>query len=368
MKYIFLAGAPGSRWSSVAKFLYTSPQIDTTDNVKSYTRPGETTPMHLGAYWDPGMEHGQQFHKFDQLTIEECESEFKLPFGDTSNLTRVIKSHQFGKFLYTIKNNWPFCPIVIAMRDDQVCYDWWQEAGGFDITYPNYSWYSERMLDEILTQNRLSQEFIQNEQCVLVKNTTELASILGIEIPQYHDFAAADTKVYVYIPSLVNYFGKSWNSNIKKYKYSGLALLEKINQHDSILDVGCGDNFFKQYYTNLVGIDPSNPKADYQLALEEYVTSDLYDSVLCLGSLNFGSEQTVKAQVQQVVNLTRPGGTIYWRCNPGLHDHPWPGQEHIDFFPWSIDLHKLWSEEFGCQLKFCDWDTDNRIYAEWVKL
>jgi hypothetical protein len=31
MKYIFMAGAPGSKWSSVAKNIYFSPDIDRSD-------------------------------------------------------------------------------------------------------------------------------------------------------------------------------------------------------------------------------------------------------------------------------------------------------------------------------------------------
>jgi len=68
MKYIFVAGAPGSKWSSVVKNIYYSPDIDRSDYSDSRTyyhdASGKLELMHLGAYFDPGMEFG---HFFDQL-------------------------------------------------------------------------------------------------------------------------------------------------------------------------------------------------------------------------------------------------------------------------------------------------------------
>lgn len=60
MKYIFMAGAPGSKWSSIAKNIYFSPDIDRSDYKDERTyyhdASGTNTLMHMGAYFDPGME------------------------------------------------------------------------------------------------------------------------------------------------------------------------------------------------------------------------------------------------------------------------------------------------------------------------
>ena len=60
MKYIFVAGAPGSKWSSVVKNIYYSPDIDRSDYRDEWTyyhdASGTMELMHLGAYFDPGME------------------------------------------------------------------------------------------------------------------------------------------------------------------------------------------------------------------------------------------------------------------------------------------------------------------------
>jgi hypothetical protein len=369
MKYIFIAGAPGSRWSSVARSIYQSSKIDNSDSDEHYIRPNETTPMHVGTYWDPGMEYGENFDVLDTMPAEYIHEQFNLPFTEDSNLTRIIKSHQFCKHLDFIRDTWEYCPIVLVhYKNNDATENWWYDAGGFDISYPDYRWYRNRMREEIEMQNAAVLDFVQNNDCKKVTDSIQLGELLGFDDLEYKDFATAETDVYVYMPHLIDYFGKSWQGNLQKYQYSGLSLLDKIDKSANILDIGCGVNFFKQYFTNLTGIDPSNPRADYIVALEEFVTDSKYDAVLCLGSLNFGSEEKVYSQTKLAVELTKSNGVIYWRCNPGLHDHEWKGMELINFFPWSFELHEKWSRQLGCELVKCTWDTDDRIYAEWRKL
>jgi len=60
--YILFTGAPGSKWSSVVKNIYWSDDVDHTDYSEARTyhhdadTPGRSHLMHIGAYWDPGME------------------------------------------------------------------------------------------------------------------------------------------------------------------------------------------------------------------------------------------------------------------------------------------------------------------------
>ena len=169
--------------------------------------------------------------------------------------------------------------------------------------------------------------------------------------------------------TLDNYFENSWKPNYDKFEYSGWALLDKINKDQTILDIGCGYNLFKEHYGNkLYGIDPANDLADERVSIEEFNSvGNQWDVVLCLGSLNFGDETIVKPQVEKTVSLCKKGGTIYWRQNPGLSDHPWVGVEEVVFFPWNIELNYKWAEEFNCDVAVCKMDTGNRIYAEWIK-
>ena len=170
--------------------------------------------------------------------------------------------------------------------------------------------------------------------------------------------------------TLNNYFENSWKPNYNTFKYSGWALIDKIDKDKTILDVGCGYNLFKEHFSkNLYGIDPANDAADERVSIEEFNSAGIqWDVIFCLGSLNFGDETVVKPQVKKAVSLCKSGGRIYWRQNPGLGDHPWKGVEEIKFFPWSEELNCQWAKEFNCEVVFMGWEPKgNRLYAEWIK-
>ena len=158
MKYIFVAGAPGSKWSSVVKNIYYSSDIDRSDYTDARTychdASGQMELMHLGAYFDPGMEFGDWFDRLDQHSREECEAEFDRPFSGTG--VRIIKSHVFTYHIGFLKQNWPDSPIVMVHRGDDACLGWWVKCGHFDITYPDYHKYYrnlKHMANEIQSQN-----------------------------------------------------------------------------------------------------------------------------------------------------------------------------------------------------------------------
>ena len=158
MKYIFVAGAPGSKWSSVAKSIYFSPDVDRSDNSaqRSYAHPGAYSgqPMHLGSYFDPGMEFGTWFDRLDQHTPAECEQEFDRPFSGQG--IRIIKSHMFMYHVGFLKQHWPDCPIILVHRGDDASLGWWVRCGGFRIAYPDYTKYYKDldfMAAEISRQN-----------------------------------------------------------------------------------------------------------------------------------------------------------------------------------------------------------------------
>ena len=168
--------------------------------------------------------------------------------------------------------------------------------------------------------------------------------------------------------TLKDYFANSWKGEIEKYQYSGPALIERIGKDCPVLDIGCGFHYFKDKFDDIYGIDIANSCADQVCDVLDFYSDRRYCAILCLGSLNFGSADVVFSQVEHVVNnLLDDNGTIYWRCNPELHDHKHKGMENIDFFKWSFDLHEEWSQLLGCEILKLVWDTDNRIYAEWRK-
>jgi hypothetical protein len=205
MKYIFVAGAPGSKWSSVCKNIYFSGDIDTsdynTDRLYWHDASGEKELMHLGAYFDPGMEFGGFFDELSNYSKEVCEAEFDSPFVGVG--VRIIKSHVFAHHIDFLKENWPNCPIVLVHRDNDACLGWWVKCGHFDITYPLYHKYYKnlkRMSKIVDSQNKDILDAWERYDGVTPKSNTELAVALDIEKPNdtyQQDYASKDIRVKV---------------------------------------------------------------------------------------------------------------------------------------------------------------------------
>lgn len=204
MKYIFVAGAPGSKWSSVVKNIYWSASIDHTDYSDQRTyyhdAAGEYQLMHLGAYWDPGMEFGSNFEHLNKMSREECEQEFDRPFSGTG--IRIIKSHVFCYHIDFLKSTWPDCRIVLVNRDNDACLGWWVRCGHFDISYPNYQWYNNlrQMGYQINNQNYALKQYWHNNPKRWANNNRHLALSLGIEAPPteyYQEYETNDIKVAI---------------------------------------------------------------------------------------------------------------------------------------------------------------------------
>jgi hypothetical protein len=205
MKYIFVAGAPGSKWSSVVKNIYYSPDVDQTDysDARTYYHDasGQMELMHLGAYFDPGMEFGGFFDRMDQYTKSQCEAEFDRPFSGKG--VRIVKSHVFANHIDFIRKTWPDCPIVLVHRDDDACLGWWVKCGEFNITYPAYRDYYRdlrSMAAAIVRENAGNRQAAREYSAKTVETNRQLARTLGIAIPAdtyYQDYVTSDIKVTV---------------------------------------------------------------------------------------------------------------------------------------------------------------------------
>ena len=191
MKYIFIAGAPGSKWSSVAKNIYYSPDIDRSDYRPEWEywhdASGENQLMHMGAYFDPGMEcdlpESVDFHGRASL-----EAIFDAPFAKDNNGIRIIKSHIFCNHIDFLRKTWPECPVVLVHRSDDACLGWWVKCGHFNITYPLYHEYYvdlKTMAQRIQQQNTNLVEAWSNHirDLEIVTNNYQLCRALAIATP-----------------------------------------------------------------------------------------------------------------------------------------------------------------------------------------
>lgn len=206
MKYIFVAGAPGSKWSSVVKNIYYSPSIDRSDYQDAWTyyhdASGKMELMHLGAYFDPGMESDIPAD-LSALTKNEMEALFDRPFNENATGVRIIKSHVFCNNIDHLRQEFPDCPIVLVHRGDDACLGWWVKCGHFNITYPLYhSYYQDlkTMAKIIQQQNAGVVNATLNYSGTVPYDNLELCKLLNIELPpnEYQQvYEYADVKVVV---------------------------------------------------------------------------------------------------------------------------------------------------------------------------
>jgi len=206
MKYIFVAGAPGSKWSSVVKNIYYSSDIDRSDysDARTYYHDagGTMDLMHLGAYFDPGMEFDLP-ESMSTLTRKQAEELFDRPFN--GNGVRIIKSHIFSyrDNIDYLKELWPECPVVLVYRDNDSCLGWWVKCGHFDITYPDYALYYKNlrtMAEIIKKQNDGITGAMLNYPTQIANTNRQLARLLGISIPSdeyWQNYGVSDVRVEV---------------------------------------------------------------------------------------------------------------------------------------------------------------------------
>jgi len=167
---------------------------------------------------------------------------------------------------------------------------------------------------------------------------------------------------------LHKYFSKYWQNDMKKWKYSGVALIDEVNslKPRAVLDVGCGYNEFKGKINNLIGIDPYNDRADLEVSTMDYKTDQKFDVILCLGSVNFGNRDKIIAEVGRCVNLLAEGGTMFFRVNPGIQ-HDKPEAKWIEFFAWNVPFIIELAEMFNLQVLDIRDDTNSRKYFVYRK-
>mgnify|MGYP003328935315 FL=1 len=168
------------------------------------------------------------------------------------------------------------------------------------------------------------------------------------------------------------------NSETFETRRTGKKLIEELKELENveILHVGCGNNDLKELVgENVFGIDPYNPNADAKTNIEGMQKKiGEWDIVLCLGSINFGDENTIRAQIRKVVQMVKPGGKIYWRCNPGV-THANEYARWVDFFPWTQELLDEMADTLHCDILEKGWDhaedmelpNGNRIFNLWEK-
>ena len=211
-------------------------------------------------------------------------------------------------------------------------------------------------LDRIL-KNNPSLQANKHAYCQVVNG------VFDIELKQIDDTEIHALAEQIDRAVLKNYFSKVWQPETKKFKYSGLAIIDEVNamSPDNVVDIGCGYNEFKGKIKNLIGIDPYNDRADIDVHTLDYKPDVQFDVAICLGSINFGSSDKILAELENVVSIVKSGGMLYFRVNPGIQ-HDKPAAKWINFYDWDPVFISNAAQHLGCDVLTLRQDDNNRFY------
>ena len=216
--------------------------------------------------------------------------------------------------------------------------------------------------------NKLQEIIKQSPQVMIDKQALKVAvhGTFGVNIEAKSYNSITELSYAVDRMVMETYFSSVWQPKTKKYKYSGLAIVDEVNalKPRSVVDLGCGYNEFKGKIDNLVGVDAFNDKADLQCTITDYQPKEKHDIAICLGSVNFGSADSIFFELAHIVsNVVNPGGLIFFRGNPGKM-HEAPEARWIDFFEWTPEFIVNSARVLGCTPVICTPD-DDRLYFVW---
>jgi SAM-dependent methyltransferase len=169
--------------------------------------------------------------------------------------------------------------------------------------------------------------------------------------------------------AIVKEGSKYWNRVINKWERCGMDTINFVNELSPalVLDLGCGENQYKHYIPNLIGIDLVNELADIKSDITKIPYDDnVADAVLCFGSINFGDTALIETQLLEMYRVLKPGGYAVFRGNTDTnHD-----TRNI-YYGWTTDLVNFWTKKLNLQyhqepITIVRTHTDGRLNLDWV--
>ena len=166
---------------------------------------------------------------------------------------------------------------------------------------------------------------------------------------------------------ILRFFSEIWKPRTGDYEHTGWDLADEINKlnPERVLDVGCGYHPFKGRIQNIIGIDPYNNCADYEVDILEYKVKHQYDVIIALGSINFNSRDEIEQRFAHCVSLLKQGGKFYLRANPGITHRTGP---YVEIFPWTFEVVNEFAETYNLHLDTYKKDANDRLYFVYTRL
>ena len=173
MNRIFFTGVPGSRWSGIAQEIESEGGYDISDRTPDRNYTHNKYSGHVGAYFGTGMEFPAIL---DTKNLD-------LPYKGTG--IKLHKSHEWSLILDDIADLYDRSGIILIYRPNEASLDWWLQAGGFNITYPNYDYYKNEktMAKHIATQNDAILKFAHKHNLVWQHHQTHHDILITKKFP-----------------------------------------------------------------------------------------------------------------------------------------------------------------------------------------
>jgi len=166
---------------------------------------------------------------------------------------------------------------------------------------------------------------------------------------------------------ILRFFSEIWKPRTGDYEHTGWELADEINalMPERVLDVGCGYHPFKGRINNLIGIDPYNNCADYEVDILDYkVKPESHDVIMALGSINFNSKDEIQSRFAHCVSLLKQGGKFFLRANPGIAHKTGP---YVEIFNWTFEVVNEFAETYNLHLDTFKKDNNDRLYFVYTK-
>jgi hypothetical protein len=98
--------------------------------------------------------------------------------------------------------------------------------------------------------------------------------------------------------------------------------LDYLDSSKTVVDLGCGMNFFKPYFPNLIGIDNNYFDKSFAADVDDYVDDDFYqnhvdtyDSVFSINALHFHPLENLRNICLNFTNMLVSGGRGFLTLN-----------------------------------------------------
>ena len=132
-------------------------------------------------------------------------------------------------------------------------------------------------------------------------------------------------------------------------KYTKENIINTINSLSPslVVDIGCGENIFKGYIDNLIGIDKESLNADIQNDIFDMnFDNNSIDAIIAFGIFNFIPYYETEILIKRIYNWLKPNGLLYIKvrmCASNLYKEK---HKRMQIYPWSYQFRQYLMDNY----------------------